>query len=150
MDQSNPSQTQPATTTATYDIQNVKTKSGKTIANFIVPPRLMEKDQELIMLIMRSEAMNDEEKQYWFNLTEVMNEDQMAKLYDILRRERKKLEEIDGKSTSKPPVDPVEAKKRADEQAQKRKEEADAVKKKEQASESQENEDAILSGFDKV
>ncbi len=134
------------------DLKTLKTKSGKTIQDFTIPKNLLDKEQEMIMLIMRSEAMNDEEKQYWFTLTEVMNPEQMAKLYDILRRERKKLDEIEAKYGKKEPVDPVLAQKQANEAAQKRQTEEADIKAKEKVSETQEkqNEEAILKELDQV
>ena len=128
-----------------YNLTNVKTKSGKTIQDFTIPEKLFEKDKELIELIMKSEAMNDGEKQYWFNLTKVMNPEQQEKLYGILRREKSRLAEIKGKSS---PVDPIEAQKKAEEQARIRAERQAELAKKEKAQTKEINEDELLNAVD--
>lgn len=101
------------------DLTQIKTTSGKTIADFKISEKLIANDPALIDLIMRSESMNDSERQYWFNLTDVMNEQQVVKLRDILTRERQKLAEIDAKYNKKP-VDSVEAARRAKAMAEQR------------------------------
>lgn len=129
------------------DLTKVKTLTGKTIKDFIVPEILFDGDKELIKLIMESEAMDDGEKQYWFNLTKVMNDAQKEKLYDILRRERRKLNEIRG---IKEQIDPVEAKRKAEEQARIRQEQQERLAQREKAHEEQEkvNEDELLESVD--
>ena len=119
------------------DTTQIKTPTGKTIADFRVPAKLLENDQPLIDLILRSESMKDEERQYWFNLYEVMNSGQIEKLRDILTRERKKLAEIDAKYGKKPTIDPVQAAKKAEEMARKRSAEQAALAQREQANQAQ-------------
>ena len=116
------------TTTTTAQ---VTTPTGKTLADFRIPAKLTQNDPVLIDLIMKSESMKDEERQYWFNLYEVMNTAQIEKLRDILTRERKKLAEIDAKYGKKPVIDPVEAAKKAEEMAQKRAAEQAALARRE-------------------
>jgi len=82
------------------NIGEVRTLSGKSVLDFNVPSKIR-KDYELIILMLISESMNDEERQDWFNRTEVMSEEQIEKLTDILRRERRKLLEIDAKYKDK-------------------------------------------------
>lgn len=127
------------------DLNAVKTKSGKSITDFTIPEALFEKDKELIKLIMESEAMNDSEKQYWFNLTKVMNDQQKDKLYDILRRERRKLNEIRGKSQ---PIDPEEARRKAEEQARQRAERQAEIEARERAHKEKSQEEEILDTID--
>jgi len=124
------------------DLSGIRTKSGKTIADFHIPKNLLENDQELVDLIMKSESMNDDERQYWFNLTEVMNQEQIEKLRDILTRERKKLAEIDRKY-GRIKEDPVKARKRAQELAQKRAAKQEEIKQKELASKNDNAEDIL-------
>ena len=121
------------------DLTQIKTASGKTIQDFKIPEKLMQTDPELIDLIIRSESMNDSERQYWFNLTEVMNAQQVDKLRDILTRERQKLAEIDAKYNKKP-VDPVEAAKQAKIMAEQRAVQQQNLAQKEKAHEAQEAE----------
>lgn len=122
------------------DITQIKTPTGKTITDFRIPAKLLENDAELVDYIMKSESMKDEERQYWFNLYEVMNEQQVEKLRDILKREREKLAEIDAKYGKKPEIDPVEAAKKAEELAQKRAQEQAILKQREAKQQAQEAE----------
>ncbi len=126
--------------TDTTTTTQVTTPTGKTLADFRIPAKLTQNDPALIDLIMKSESMKDEERQYWFNLYEVMNTAQIDKLRDILTRERAKLAEIDAKYGKKPKIDPVEAAKKAEEMAQKRSAEQAALKAREAKIQAQEAE----------
>ncbi len=53
--------------------------------------------KELIKLILNTESMDDEERQYWFEIMPSMNDDQIDRLFNILETERKKLEELEVK-----------------------------------------------------
>lgn len=117
--------------TDTTTTTQLTTPTGKTLADFRIPAKLTQKDPVLMDLIMKSESMKDEERQYWFNLYEVMNTAQIDKLRDILTRERAKLAEIDAKYGKKPKIDPVEAAKKAEEMAQKRAAEQAALRARE-------------------
>ena len=56
----------------------------------------------LVVLILQSKSMDtDEEKQSWFNLMPMMTPEQIAKLNDILTREKIKLTEIEKKYEEK-------------------------------------------------
>lgn len=89
---------QPAVAQApAVDLSTVKTKSGKGLSDFEIPAAFLQSDPALVKLVMESESMNDGERQYWFNLTEIMSPDQVQKLRDILTRERQKLAEIEAK-----------------------------------------------------
>lgn len=52
---------------------------------------------ELIKLILATESMDDEERQYWFDIMPSMNDSQIDRLFNILETERKKLEELEVK-----------------------------------------------------
>lgn len=52
---------------------------------------------ELIKLILATESMDDEERQYWFDIMPSMNDSQIDRLFNILETERKKLEELESK-----------------------------------------------------
>ncbi len=57
---------------------------------------------DLIVLVLESRSMDKaEEKQSWFNLMPMMNDEQIAKLNDILTREKQKLQEIEQKYEQK-------------------------------------------------
>lgn len=128
-----------------FDPTTIKTKSGKSMTDFTIPEALLVKDKELIVLILKSEAMNDGEKQYWFNLTKVMNDQQKEKLYDILRREQKRMAEIRGE---KPQIDPVEAQRKAEEQARRRAQRQAELEAREKAHSEDVNEEELLSSVD--
>jgi hypothetical protein len=71
-------------------------------ATFIIPDKFLESMPDLIVLILKSKSMDtQEEKQSWFNLLPMMNDEQMTKLRDILTREKQKLEEIEAKYEQK-------------------------------------------------
>jgi len=70
--------------------------------NFDLPEEFLETDADLIVLILKSKALeSDEDKQNWLNLLPVMTEEQIYKLKDILIKEKEKLEEIDEKYVEK-------------------------------------------------
>lgn len=74
-----------------------------TIAmQFSIPEQFMQSMPDLIILILESKSLDkNEEKQSWFNLLPLMNDDQIAKLRDILTREKQKLQEIEQKYSKK-------------------------------------------------
>jgi hypothetical protein len=49
---------------------------------------------ELMTLILRSESMDCDKKQYWYNIMPAMTSDQLEHLFNILDNERKKLEAL--------------------------------------------------------
>ncbi len=70
--------------------------------NFDIPEEFLETDSDLIVLILKSKALEtDEDKQNWLNLLPVMIEEQIYKLKDILIKEKEKLDEIDKKYSEK-------------------------------------------------
>ena len=62
-----------------------------------IPDDLKKKFPELIELILASESMNDEERQYWVNILPVMTLEQIQNLKDILTNEKQQLAAIDRK-----------------------------------------------------
>ena len=71
-------------------------------SSFDIPEDFLEADPELIILILRSKALEtDEDKQNWFNLLPLMTEEQILKLKDILLKEKQKLDEIEEKYEKK-------------------------------------------------
>jgi hypothetical protein len=52
---------------------------------------------ELIKLILNTESMESDEKQYWFDIMPSMTDDQIDRLFNILDTERKKLEALEEK-----------------------------------------------------
>lgn len=52
---------------------------------------------ELIKLVLNTESMDNNEKQYWFDILPSMTDEQIDRLFDILETERRKLEELEVK-----------------------------------------------------
>lgn len=61
----------------------------------VVPEDLRKQFPDLIDLVLHSESMNDEERQYWINILPIMTKDQLQNLRDILTTERAQLAAID-------------------------------------------------------
>ncbi len=64
---------------------------------FVIADALQAKYPELIKLILATESMDDDERQYWFDIMPSMSDAQIDRLFDILETERKKLEELEVK-----------------------------------------------------
>jgi len=62
---------------------------------FIVPDEIQAQYSELVKLILNTESMDNEEKQYWFDILPSMTDEQIDRLFNILETERKKLEELE-------------------------------------------------------
>ncbi len=74
----------------------------ETAMKFTISDTFLEKETDLTILILKSKSLaKDEEKQSWFNLIPMMNEDQMGKLRNILTREKDKIAEIEAKYEKK-------------------------------------------------
>lgn len=62
---------------------------------FSVPTLVKEKFPDLMQLIKETESMNDEERDYWFQILPIMTEDQIKKFRDILLNEKQQLQRLD-------------------------------------------------------
>lgn len=69
----------------------------KWSATFTVQDAIQENNPKLIQLILDTESMNDSERQYWFDMLQSMNGDQVKRLLEILETERQKLDELEQK-----------------------------------------------------
>lgn len=69
----------------------------KNDKSFTVSDELQAKYPELIDLIIATESMDDDERQYWFDIMPSMTDAQIDRLFDILETERKKLQELEVK-----------------------------------------------------
>ncbi len=134
------------------DFTLIHTTTGKTVTDFTVPPQLMESDPELVQLILESESMDDGERQYWFNLTQVMKPEQLERLRGILTRERDKLAEIRQKYGKTKPMSDQQANAIAQSEGQKRVAEQAQLQEREAESRAAEaqNEDDLLSELDSL
>ncbi|MDD4628215.1 MAG: hypothetical protein PHE68_02355 [Candidatus Peribacteraceae bacterium] len=89
-----------------------------------VPDDLKQKFPELIELVLKSESMNDEERQYWVNILPVMTPEQVQNLKDILVNERDQLAAIDKKYSKEiEKIGEDQLLKKVDEERRKRREE---------------------------
>ncbi len=70
------------------------TKNGKT---FQISEEIQVQYAELIDLIIDTDSMDDNERQYWFDIMPSMTDEQVDRLFNILDTERKKLEELESK-----------------------------------------------------
>lgn len=70
-------------------------KSKKTAADFDIPEMVKQKYPELIKLILETESMNDEEREYWFQILPIMTDDQITKFRAILENEKEQLARLD-------------------------------------------------------
>ncbi len=62
-----------------------------------ISDELRAKFPDIVELILGSESMNDEERQYWVNILPVMTPEQVDNLRDILESEKRQLADIDEK-----------------------------------------------------
>ena len=63
---------------------------------FRVPGQMLENDPCLVYLLLNSRSLSTQtEKQEWFDLYTLMNEEQLYKLYDIMYRESYKLADME-------------------------------------------------------
>ena len=62
---------------------------------YSVPQMVKDKFPDLMKLIKETESMNDEERDYWFQILPIMSEDQISKFRDILLNEKQQLARLD-------------------------------------------------------
>lgn len=66
-----------------------------TMSTPIVPETLSTQYPELIKLILKTDSMDSTERQYWIDTIPVMKDEQIDRLYDILKMEELKLKELE-------------------------------------------------------
>lgn len=64
---------------------------------FKISDEMLAEFKELIDLILWTESMDDDERQYWFDILPSMNDNQIDRLFNILNTEKKKLEKLEEK-----------------------------------------------------
>ena len=70
--------------------------------NYSIPDDMLQSNADLVVLVLESKSISDQkEKQSWFDLYSLMNQEQINKLRDILTREKQKLAEIEAKYQAK-------------------------------------------------
>lgn len=70
--------------------------------NYNIPDDMLENNTDLVVLVLESKSISEaKEKQSWFDLYSLMNQEQIDKLRDILTREKQKLAEIEARYQAK-------------------------------------------------
>lgn len=64
---------------------------------FVIPEIVKKQYPDLIPLILESESMTDNEREYWFSLLPIMTLDQVNRLRGILQNEKKQLSDLEKK-----------------------------------------------------
>ena len=64
---------------------------------FNISDEVLAQYKELVDLVLSTESMDDDERQYWFDILPSMTNEQIDRLYNILDTERKKLEKLEEK-----------------------------------------------------
>ncbi|MBO7095094.1 hypothetical protein J6V86_02780 [bacterium] len=71
-------------------------------AGYSIPDDMLENNADLVILVLESKSISEQkEKQSWFDLYSLMNQEQIDKLRDILSREKQKLAEIEARYQAK-------------------------------------------------
>ncbi|MBD3157035.1 hypothetical protein GF369_04385 [Candidatus Peregrinibacteria bacterium] len=112
-----------------------KTKSRED--NFHIPKAVRDNHPDLIPLILDTESMDDEEREYWFQILPIMTEDQVAKFKNILVTEKKQLAKLDQEYEAE--LAKINEKHLQEWQAFEAKQQREALEEKEQAHEAKES-----------
>lgn len=64
-------------------------------SKFHIPAVVKQEYPDLIPLILQTESMDDEEREYWFQILPIMTTDQVQKLREILISEKQQLAKLD-------------------------------------------------------
>ena len=64
---------------------------------FVISDEIQAQYNELVELILKTDSMDDNERQYWFDIMPSMTDEQVDRLFNILDTERKKLQELEEK-----------------------------------------------------
>mgnify|MGYP006902040948 CR=1 FL=1 len=64
---------------------------------FTILDEIQAKYPELVDLVLWSESIDNNEKQYWFDIMPSMTDEQIDRLFNILMTERRQLEELNVK-----------------------------------------------------
>lgn len=119
-------------------------------AKFKIPFAVEQKFPDLIDLILGTESMNDDERQYWFQILPIMSQDQVDKLRKILLNEKEQLVDLDKRYAQE--LNDINGKHGNEWDAYKAKEKRQEIHTKEKAQESDEAklEEDILNKLDEA
>lgn len=62
---------------------------------YAIPKMVKEKYADLVELVKTTESMDDQEREYWFQIMPIMTDDQIEKFRNILITEKTQLQELD-------------------------------------------------------
>lgn len=71
------------------------TKTQTKESKFHIPKAVRDEHPELIPLILQTESMDDEEREYWFQILPIMTADQIDNFKNILVVEKQQLAKLD-------------------------------------------------------
>lgn len=71
------------------------TNLAAEMKKFDIPQFVKDHYPDLIPLVIETESMNDDERQYWFSILPIMTDEQVVKLREILLNEREQLRKLD-------------------------------------------------------
>lgn len=115
-------------------------QKGKA-SKFHIPAVVKQEYPDLIPLILQTESMDDEEREYWFQILPIMTTDQVQKLREILVSEKEQLAKLDAEYEEE--LSKINEKHLAEWQTFEAQQEREALEEKEEAHE--EEEEAIES-----
>lgn len=136
------------TSNGTIDLRNQQGASGVTGTGaatnpaddkFDIPETIKKLYPDIIQLILQTESMTDDERQYWFQIMPIMSEDQIKKLREILANEKQQLEQIDKQYTKE--VKRINDKHAVEWKAMKEKEKRQKLRTQEGAAETKEKQE---------
>ena len=82
--------------------QKLPQELWESAQKYTISDTFLETMSDIIVLVLNSKSLDgQQEKQSWFDLLPLMNQEQVSKLRDILVREKNKLEEIEKKYEQK-------------------------------------------------
>jgi hypothetical protein len=89
--------------TSQENIQNFLPENLRNVAaNYDIPEDMLKTNADLVVLVLESKSISEQrEKQSWFDLYNLMNQEQIDKLRDILTRGKEKLAEIEARYQAK-------------------------------------------------
>ncbi|KKP37044.1 hypothetical protein A2483_05765 [Candidatus Peregrinibacteria bacterium RIFOXYC2_FULL_33_13] len=130
--------------------QNSPTTDDPRLSKFKITADVKAKFGDLIELILGTESMNDDERQYWFNILPIMTPDQIEKLKKILIHEKEQLSELDKKYAEE--LSSINSNHASEWDAFKAKEKRDQIKKMEHADEEDEKnaQEQLLNRLDEI
>ncbi len=82
-------------TTTQQTVQDPAQDLAAQLKKFDIPQAVKDNFKDLIPLIIYTESMNDDERQYWFSILPIMTDEQVVKLREILLNEKTQLRKLD-------------------------------------------------------